>query len=53
MRDGPEKEGCSSLLNTIRKGILERLCLSWALKDEEAFIGQVWAFLIEGTKEQK
>lgn len=44
---------CSFLLKNMRNGFLERLCMSWALKDEEAFTEQTQTFLIEGTKVAK
>ena len=45
--------GPRGVLGSSRKCFLERLCLSWALKDEEVFTRLIWAFLVDGAKEQK
>lgn len=44
--------GCSPLPRSVRAGILERSCLSWALQDEDVFTRQMGTAFAEGTQAQ-
>lgn len=55
-RDGGPQEGCPAPLRSSRKGFIQRLSLSWFLKDEEVFICKAsldFFFFIRGNKRAK